>query len=122
MSDPAPIAATVGVVLVGLTGAALAHAELKSATPAVNGTLSVAPAKIDLSFDEGVNLAFTGVVITGPDNKVAPIGKATLTNQNQTRVVPISGAIAVGQYTVGCHASSADGHKTHGTYKFTVKP
>ncbi|AYG61221.1 hypothetical protein CCGE525_00435 [Rhizobium jaguaris] len=43
--------------------------------------------------------------------------------QNDTvLMVPISGTIGAGTYTVEWHALSADGHKTTGSYTFTVKP
>jgi hypothetical protein len=35
--------------------------------------------------------------------------------------VPLTGALARGLYTVAWHALANDGHKTHGTYSFTVK-
>jgi methionine-rich copper-binding protein CopC len=59
-------------VTLGLTGQALAHAELKSATPPVNGTVTVAPSELDLEFTEGVNLAFTSVELKGRARRRLP--------------------------------------------------
>jgi len=36
-------------------------------------------------------------------------------------MVPVTGTLADGSYTVDWHALSGDGHKTHGSYTFTVK-
>ena len=106
----------------GLTGQALAHAELKSATPPVNGTVTAAPSEIDLEFTEGVNLAFTGIELKGPGKKTVATGKAALrAGDDTTLVVPLTGTLAAGTYTVTWHALSTDGHKTHGSYRFTVK-
>jgi methionine-rich copper-binding protein CopC len=110
-------------VIVGLTGQALAHAHLESATPPANGTVTASPSELDLEFSEGVNLAFTGVEVKGPDNTTIAIGKPTLRAGNDTTlVVPLSGALAAATYTVAWHALSTDGHKTHGSYTFTIKP
>ena len=122
MRNPARTAALAGILLTGLTGAAFAHAHLKSAIPAVNGTVSAAPAKLDLSFSESVNLHFTGVSVTGPGNAKVATGAAKLLNHDLTLMVPVAGTLAAGKYTVNWHALSTDGHKTHGTYSFTVKP
>lgn len=110
-------------VSVGLTGHALAHAHLKSAIPPVNGTVTASPSKLELEFTEGVDLAFTGVEVKGPDKKSVATGKVThQAGDDTTLIVPVSGTLAAGTYTVAWHALSTDGHKTHGAYTFTVKP
>ena len=110
-------------VALGLTGQALAHAELKSPMPPVNGTVTASPSELDLEFTEGVNLAFTGVEVKGPGKKAVVTGKAALREgDDSTLVVPIAGTLPAGTYTVAWHALSTDGHKTSGTYTFTVKP
>jgi methionine-rich copper-binding protein CopC len=121
-----PLGIAVAVALglsLSFVGPASAHAHLKSAKPALNGTVAPSPNEIDLTFTEGVNLKFTGVTITGPgktsvktqDGKFGPDGDTTL-------IVPIGSALPPGAYTVDWHALAKDGHKTQGTYTFTVKP
>ena len=110
------------LLALGLTGAASAHAHLKSAVPATGGTVSVAPTELDLTFSEGVNLKFTGVKITGPGNAAVQVGDAMLMGGDTTLMVPISGTLVAGVYSVSWHALSTDGHKTNGTYTFSVKP
>lgn len=121
---PLGIAGAVALgVSLGLVGPASAHAHLKSAKPAVNGTVATSPNEIDLTFSEGVNLKFTGITITGPgkaavktqDGKFGPKGDTTL-------IVPIGSSLPPGAYTVDWHALAKDGHKTQGAYTFTVKP
>jgi methionine-rich copper-binding protein CopC len=119
---PFVIVATLAFGL-GLTGQASAHAHLTSATPAVGGTVATAPTELDLKFSEGLNLKFTGVKVTGPAKAPVATGDAALgAGDDTTLVVPISDALAAGSYSVAWHALSTDGHKTSGTYKFTVKP
>ena len=123
MSKHIRIACLAALAGFAFTTQALAHAHLTSATPAENGTVSAAPAELDLKFSEGLNLKFTGVKLTGPDKKAVATGTASLgAGDDTTLVVPVPAALAAGIYTVDWHALSADGHKTHGTYTFTVKP
>jgi methionine-rich copper-binding protein CopC len=114
------LAAAMGLAL---TAQAPAHAELKSATPPVKGTVTTSPSQLELDFTEGVNLAFTGVALKGPGKKTVATGKAALKAGDDTvLIVPLKGTLAAGTYTVAWHALSTDGHKTHGTYTFTIKP
>lgn len=109
--------------VIALIGHASAHAHLKSATPPMDGAVSTAPSELDLMFSEGLDLKFTAVAVKGPDRKTVATGKETLGAGDDTRlVVPLSGPLAAGTYTVGWHALSADGHKTSGSYRFTIKP
>ena len=110
------------IVVLALAGQALAHARLKGATPAVNSTVAMAPSELDLDFSEDLDLKFSGVKVSGPDKTAITTGDAMLMNKNTTLMVPLSGKLGAGTYTVDWHALSADGHKTHGSYKFTVKP
>jgi copper resistance protein C len=112
-----PIAAIVGLAL---TGQALAHAHLLSSAPPANGTVATSPTELDLKFSEDLNLKFSGAGLTGPGNVVVPTGQPTLIGGDTTLMVPISGTLAPGDYAVAWHALSADGHKTNGSYRFTV--
>lgn len=107
---------------VALTGHAFAHAHLKYATPPMGGTVA-APSELNLTFSEGFDLRFTGVKITGPDGKVVATGRASLgVGGGAVLVVPVSSPLPAGPYTVDWHALATDGHKSNGTYTFTVKP
>ncbi len=102
---------------------ALAHAHLQSSTPAMNGTVGASPAELDLAFSEGLNVKFTGVTLTGSDKKTVPTGEAKLgTADDKMLIVPVSAKLSPGTYTVEWHALSTDGHKTNGSYNFTVSP
>ncbi|WP_131116522.1 copper homeostasis periplasmic binding protein CopC [Lichenihabitans psoromatis] len=111
-----------GLGLFAASAPVFAHAHLKSANPPINGTAS-SPSELDLMFSEGLNLKFTGVKLMGPDKAAVTTGDATLGSSGDTTlVVPVTGTLAAGTYMVAWHALSTDGHKTTGTYKFTVKP
>ena len=114
--------ALAAALLVGSIGAAAAHAHLKTATPAANATLAASPPELRLGFTEGVNLKFTGVAVTGPAGVVATGTAALAPGDDRTLVVPVPGPLAPGRYKVDWHALATDGHKTDGSYGFTVKP
>ena len=115
--------ALTSILIIGFAGAADAHAHLKSASPAMGTTVSSAPTELELSFSEGVDLKFTGVKVTGPAGVVAPTGAPKLGPAGDTTlVVPVNGTLMAGTYKVDWHALATDGHKTNGTYSFTIKP
>jgi methionine-rich copper-binding protein CopC len=116
-----PLAALAFAAALGLATQAFAHAHLASSAPADKATVTVSPAELDLSFTEELNLKFTGVKVTGPKAKAVKTGDAMLMDGDKGLMVPVSEKLEPGVYTVEWHALSADGHKTNGTYSFTVK-
>ena len=113
--------ATVATVV--LAGQAFAHAHLKSAVPADKETVAKTPATLQLKFSEGVDLGFTGVTVTGPGKAAVATGTGShVAGDDATLSVPLSATLAPGRYTVNWHALATDGHKTSGSYSFTVKP
>ncbi|QKD05252.1 copper homeostasis periplasmic binding protein CopC [Mesorhizobium loti] len=115
-------AAFAAIASLALSGAAHAHAHLESALPPVNGTVKTAPNQLDLKFSEELNLKFTGVKVTGPDKKAVKTDGDMLMDGEKTFMVDLPAGLGAGTYKVEWHALSQDGHKTHGDYKFTVKP
>jgi methionine-rich copper-binding protein CopC len=122
MSNFARVITIALMLTFGFAGQAFAHAHLTSATPAAGSTITAAPTELDLTFSEDVNLKFTGVIVTGPKKTVVKTGQAMLMSGNTKLMVPIEGTLDPGIYTVAWHALSTDGHKTNGTYSFTLKP
>ena len=122
MTKTIRLLAVAGVLAFGFTGAAFAHAHLKTSTPAADSTLTAAPTEIDLTFTEDVNLKFTGIKLANADKKAVTTGDGMLMDKDTTLMVPVTGAVGPGAYTVDWHALSKDGHKTSGTFTFTVQP
>lgn len=114
-----------------LTGAAvsllfsqsvLAHAHLKSSQPADNAVIAAAPQELTLSFTEDVEPAFSGVTLLDAGKKTIASEKAQLdTKQHNRLIVPLKTPLAAGDYQVNWHVLSVDGHKTQGSYRFSVK-
>lgn len=113
------------LMAVGLANQAFAHAHLVNALPAENASVS-APETLRLKFSEGLELAFTGLALsgaTGPTMATVATGAPALAaGDDTTLVVAVKQPLAAGAYTVAWHALSKDGHKTQGSYRFTVKP
>ncbi|MFS8115433.1 copper homeostasis periplasmic binding protein CopC [Rhizobium jaguaris] len=106
---------------IGLAGQAFAHAQLKSAIPADKSTVKSSPSELDLTFNEGLNLKFSGIKVTGPDKAAIKLGNPMLMQSDTVLMVPVPETLSAGTYTVEWHALSTDGHKTSGSYTFTVK-
>jgi len=110
-----------GLILLTVSAQAFAHAHLKTAAPAQKAS-AAAPAEINLGFTEALDLKFSGVAVVNADNKDIALGDAVLKDDGKSLVAPVAGTLAPGAYTVNWHVLSVDGHKTNGSYTFTVKP
>lgn len=122
MSKHASFIATAVAFFFGFSGLAHAHAHLLSAVPPADGTIAKAPSELDLNFSEELNLKFTGVKVIGPDGAEVKVDSEMLMNGDKTFMATLKGELAAGPYKVNWHALSRDGHKTQGSYSFTVKP
>ena len=104
------------------TTAALAHAQLVKATPAVGSTVASA-SEIRLKFTEGVEPRFSHIALTAADGAAIALGAAKIDPGEATVfVAPIAKPLPPGVYTVHWSAVSTDTHHTQGDFQFTVKP
>ena len=111
------------VVLMALavsTGAAFtaAHAQLVASTPAANATLTAAPARVQLTFDEPVTLRENPLEVVGPEIATWRVGKATIAGAVVSAPVTASGP--PGAYTVVYRVVSDDGDPVSGSVRFTL--
>ncbi|NIG13373.1 CopC domain-containing protein YobA [Pantoea sp. Cy-640] len=106
----------------GFSPLALAHAHLKAPVPADNAVVEHAPQQLTLTFTEDIEPAFSGVEMTNAQQQPVALDKAQLNPQQHDQlIVPIAQPLASGQYQVNWHVLSVDGHKTKGSYSFSVK-
>jgi methionine-rich copper-binding protein CopC len=108
--------------LVALARPALAHAQLTESSPADKASVSASPTELDLSFSEALNLKFSGLTIAGSDKSPVTTGDPMLMDGDKVLMVPVSQTLSAGAYTVYWHVLSTDGHKSSGSYSFTVTP
>ncbi|NHB86753.1 CopC domain-containing protein YobA [Photorhabdus tasmaniensis] len=111
------------VLFVGMScQQALAHAHLTEQIPAEDTTVENTPQVITLRFSEGIELNFSKVKVTGPENKPIKTGKLKLDPATNTKLIlPVEDKLVAGKYDVDWSVVSVDGHKTKGVYSFTVK-
>ncbi|HHA1371184.1 MULTISPECIES: CopC domain-containing protein YobA [Enterobacter] len=99
----------------------LAHAHLEQQSPAADSQVA-SPQVLTLNFSEGVEPGFSGVVVTDAQKQVIKTGTATRDEKNKAQLtVPLKQTLAPGAYQVDWHVVSVDGHKTKGSYRFSVK-
>ncbi|EOS93250.1 CopC domain-containing protein YobA [Erwinia tracheiphila] len=101
---------------------ALAHAHLKDQYPAANASMDASPQALTLTFSEDIEPAFSGVEVRDGGQKTVPLAKAQRApEQHNQMIVPLEKPLTSGTYQVSWHVLSTDGHKTSGTYSFSVK-
>jgi methionine-rich copper-binding protein CopC len=97
------------------------HLKLSRSLPAADSVVTVAPKELKLWFSEAPELPLTKVSLTSAAGATVSVGKPTLgTGVDAAVVVPVTGAMSAGKYTVSWRAGSKDGHPVHGTFAFTV--
>jgi copper transport protein len=98
-----------------------AHAHLRRSEPASHERLTAPPTAIRLWFSERPELGFTRVRLRGADSTDVGLGTAVRTADDPMGVMlPITGAVAAGTYTVLWRTAAADGHATTGSFTFDV--
>ncbi|EOY8403599.1 CopC domain-containing protein YobA [Enterobacter asburiae] len=115
------VCALVFVASTMMTPSVLAHAHLNQQVPAADSEVT-APQALTLNFSEGIEPGFSGVVVTDAQKQVIKTGIATRDEKNKAQLtVPLEQTLAEGTYQVDWHVVSVDGHKTKGSYHFSVK-
>jgi methionine-rich copper-binding protein CopC len=110
------------VAVLSLATAASAHPQVKSAGPAPGSAVTGSPKALRIQFNEGIELAFSGVEVTNGKGEKQATGTASLApNDKAQLIVPLTGTLAPGKYTVAWHAVGDDTHKVEGKYNFEVK-
>ncbi len=101
-------------------GAAM-HLRLTGSVPAKDSVVVAAPAVLRLSYSQVPNLKLSRVTLTGSAGAVTT-GTMTLGTgaDSTTLLVPVTGAMPTGSYTVSWLTASSDGHAIKGTFGFRV--
>ncbi|HUO51269.1 MAG TPA: copper resistance protein CopC [Gemmatimonadaceae bacterium] len=112
----------VAAAAIAAAPAAAFHTHLLKSSPAANDTVAP-PAAIKLWFSEKVEIGFTKVTV----KDLAGIAQATGavayadTSADAPVVVPVTGTLAAGEYTVSWSTAAKDGHPAKGKFSFVVK-
>ena len=117
-----PIVPAAALALCGHVAAAQAHAHLRTAAPAVGGTVQASPTEVAITFTEGVEPRFSTIEVQdAAGRRVDRNDVHTAPGDNKTLGVGVP-QLAPGTYTVVWHATAVDTHKTEGKFQFTVRP
>jgi len=105
-----------------LPAAALAHAFLDRAVPAVGSTVHGPPAEVRLKFSQPLEPAFSTVRVLDSSGKQVDRMDKQL-DRNDASLLKVSlPRLAPGVYRVVWRVLSVDTHVTEGDYKFEVAP
>lgn len=109
------------VVLLLIPTLSLAHAFPDHSQPAKDGVLAAAPSTVRIWFTSDIEPLFNKLVVKNSANDVVSDGKARIDSHNASLLeVPLK-ALAAGRYRVSWQVTAKDGHRSNGSYTFTVK-
>ncbi len=111
-----------GAVLCAGGSAALAHAFLDHAVPAVGSTVHQPPAEIRIWFTEALEPAFSTIKLADASGTAVATGAAHADDASKTVLVLPLPALAPGSYRVMWRVLSVDTHVTEGSFRFQVAP
>lgn len=111
------------LLLAASAGAALAHARLIRASPAVGSTVHQTPSDLTLKFSESIDLSGSSVMVSSSNGPVS-MGPLALDRADKRVVHVPFGAklLRPGVYRVDWGVTSADTHHTEGDFRFRVLP
>ena len=113
----AVFAVTGGLAALGAAPAS-AHAHLVRATPGDGATVTTAPTRVRLVFDENVRTP-AALVVTGPSGTQVEQGPVQVLDNTASVRVHV---LAAGRYTVAFRVVSADGHPVSAQTSFRFTP
>ena len=115
-------AALLAVLVVCLPAPASAHAVLVKSSPARRAVLTAAPARVELTFNERLEPAYSTVSVWAANNARIDDGRVTLAPDDPRRLSIGLPALKPGTYTVKFRVLSVDGHLVESSYTFDVRP
>ncbi len=108
------------LLLLGASGPAFAHAELRRAAPEVGGTVSTVPAEVLVNFSEPLEAAFSSVVVRDAVGKRVDKADAHLDPRDRTTMRVSLQPLAEGTYIVVWRAVTSDTHRVEGAFIFRI--
>ncbi|AWP32651.1 copper homeostasis periplasmic binding protein CopC [Pantoea eucalypti] len=116
------IIAVTAAGMMAFSSLAGAHAHLQSSLPAAKAQVTTSPDALTLNFSEDIEAAFSGVTLLDSAQKPVVTAKARVESDQKKRlIVGLPQPLKAGSYQVNWHVLSVDGHKTAGSYRFSVK-
>lgn len=108
--------------LLVLASAALAHAFLDHAAPAVGSSVHTPPAQVRLWFTQRLEPAFSAASVFDRSGKRVDKNDAHLDGDDESVLIVSLPELAPGTYRVAWRVLSVDTHVTEGDFTFDVAP
>ncbi len=102
-----------------LTGSA--HAFLERAKPGPGAELTDAPKEVVLTYDRGVEAAFSTVEIKNENGDAVKTEKAQGNSDDPTKLLLKLPPLPPGTYRIFWSVMAYDGHRTEGDHTFTIR-
>jgi len=99
-----------------------AHAVLVKSSPARRAVLAQPPARVELTFNERLEPAYSTLSVWSAANARVDDGKIVVGATDPRRLTVGLPALEHGTYTVKFRVLSVDGHLVEGTYPFEIRP
>jgi methionine-rich copper-binding protein CopC len=119
---PAPLRSLLGALLLLFPAVAHAHAVLVKSSPARRAVLSTPPGKVELTFNERLEPAYSTVSVWSAANARVDDGKILVGPDDPRRLTVGVPSLGGGRYTVKFRVLSVDGHVVEGTFPFEIRP
>lgn len=100
---------------------AFAHAALEAASPKPGATLDASPKEIRLQFNEQLEATFSTIKLSDPKGSDVAGVKVEVDKADMKVMHAVLPPLPAGAYAVHWSTMTRDGHKTKGSYTFTVK-
>ena len=98
---------------------AWAHAFPTAEQPLVGSTVTVPPSSVTITYDAPIESLFAKLEVVDSSNQEETEGPPTVGPDNRTLSVKLK-PLKPGDYTVNWSVVAEDGHRTEGSYDFTV--
>lgn len=105
------------LLLLLVTGQAIAHAVLDRAEPRVGNKVATAPPEVTLWFTQKLEAAFSTITVTNASGQRVDSGKTRVSGSQMSVSLRPTGT---GTYHVTWRVLSADSHRTDGNFSFQV--
>lgn len=85
--------------------------------------VTVGPNDLKLTFSEALEAKLSGAAVAAEGKGEISTDTPVLAEGNdRVLIIPLQERLGAGKYTVNWHALSKDGHTTHSSYSFVVRP
>lgn len=120
VSGPLGLTISLVILLGTLASLAEAHAKLVSTTPVADSSVS-SPELIQVHFNEAVETKMSSIKLATGDGKSVSVMSMNDAKVPSTLAIMPNAPLNAGLYKITWSAVTDDGHKTQGTFSFTVK-